>query len=107
MKGINHVFNQNRLAIACVRNISCIDRAGTNSGLKKFSTKYNILVKFYDKEVLSRVQVPNPSQVVKKFEGTPSVSEASAILSSDGNLIVPKCKFPPNLTIAVAKINFK
>jgi len=107
MKGINQVFNQNRLAIACVRNISCIDRAGTNSGLTEFSTKYNIPVTFYDKELLSKVDVPNPSHVVKKFEGTPSVSEASAILSSEGNLIVPKCKFPPNLTIAVAKIKFK
>lgn len=106
-KGIEYVFSENRLAIACVRNISCIDKAESISGLKDFSKEYNIPLKFYDKEVLGKVTVPNPSQVVKKFEGTPSVSEASAILSSEGDLIVPKHKFPPNLTIAVAKINFK
>jgi cobalt-precorrin 5A hydrolase len=107
IKGINHVFNKNNLAISCIRNLSCIDRAKGNDGLSDFSSKYNIPVKFCDKEELIKVEVPNPSQVVKKFEGTPSVSEASAILSSGGNIIVPKYKFPPNLTVAIAKINFE
>jgi len=48
--------------------------------------------------------VPNPSQTVKAFEGTPSVSEASAIKASGGQLVVQKQKFPPNLTIAIARI---
>jgi cobalt-precorrin 5A hydrolase len=105
--GINQVFHESNLSISSIRNISCIDRAKTNIGLSQFSAKYNIPVTFFDKEELSKVEVPNPSQVVKKFEGTPSVSEASAILSSGGYIIVPKCKFPPNLTVAVGKINFK
>jgi cobalt-precorrin 5A hydrolase len=50
------------------------------------------------------VSVLNPSQTVQKFEGTPSVSEASSLLSSRGELIVPKQKFPPNLTVAVSRI---
>jgi len=32
------------------------------------------------------------------------VSEAAAILGSNGKLIVEKQKFPPDLTIAVARI---
>ena len=44
---------------------------------------------------------------VQKFEGIPSVSEASSILSSNnGELIVPKQKFPPNLTVAVSRVKF-
>jgi cobalt-precorrin 5A hydrolase len=50
--------------------------------------------------------VPNPSDVVKKYEGTSSVSEASSKLSSGGELIVTKQKFPPNLTVAVSRINY-
>jgi cobalt-precorrin 5A hydrolase len=50
--------------------------------------------------------VPNPSSTVQKFEGTPSVSEAASITSSSGNLIVPKQKLPPNLTLAVSRIPF-
>jgi cobalt-precorrin 5A hydrolase len=48
--------------------------------------------------------VPNPSATVQKFEGTSSVSEASSLLSSKGQLLVPKQKLPPNLTIAVSRI---
>ena len=42
--------------------------------------------------------------MVKAFEGTASVSEAAAIKVSGGELIVEKQKFPPNLTIAIARI---
>jgi cobalt-precorrin 5A hydrolase len=52
------------------------------------------------------VTVPNPSDVVKKYEGTSSVSEASSILSSGGELVVKKQKFPPNLTVAVGRVNY-
>ena len=39
------------------------------------------------------------------LEGTPSgSSEAAAIKVSEGQLIVEKQKFPPNLTIAIARI---
>jgi len=48
--------------------------------------------------------VPNPSDMVKAFEETSSVSEAAAIKVSGGELIVEKQKFPPNLTIAIARI---
>jgi cobalt-precorrin 5A hydrolase len=42
---------------------------------------------------------------VKRFEGTASVSEASAMLSANSNtLLMQKQKFPPNLTVAVAKV---
>ena len=37
------------------------------------------------------------------FEGTASVSEAAAIKVSKGELIVEKQKFPPNLTVAIAR----
>ena len=49
------------------------------------------------------VDAPNPSSTVKAFEGTASVSEAAAIKVSNGKLIVEKQKFPPNLTIAIAR----
>jgi cobalt-precorrin 5A hydrolase len=59
------------------------------------------------KKELLHILVPNPSDIVKKYEGTASVSEAASLISSSGNLIVPKQKFPPNLTVAVAKVNYQ
>ena len=46
---------------------------------------------------------PNPSELVGKFEGTSSVSEASSIVGSGGELVVPKNKFPPDLTVAISR----
>ena len=66
----------------------------------------NNLILIYIKE-LEQISVPNPSDTVKKFEGIASVSEASSILHSHGKLLIPKQKFPPNLTIAVSRVNFQ
>ena len=63
-----------------------------------------IPVEYVDREDLAKVTAPNPSDTVKAFEGTASVSEAAAILVSNGKLVVEKQKFPPNLTIAIARI---
>jgi len=62
------------------------------------------IVKFGGNFCFSTIEIPNPSETVQAFEGTPSVSEAAAIKSSNGKLIVEKQKFPPNLTIAIARI---
>jgi cobalt-precorrin 5A hydrolase len=102
--GINTVFKESKLSSQSIRNISSISREAKLKGLEEFSKQYGIRVEIYDKDKLSMVNVPNPSSTVQKFEGTPSVSEASSLLSSKGELIVPKQKFPPNLTIAVSRI---
>ncbi len=63
-----------------------------------------IPVEYVDRAELAKITAPNPSETVKAFEGTASVSEAAAIKVSGGKLIVEKQKFPPNLTIAIARI---
>jgi cobalt-precorrin 5A hydrolase len=73
-------------------------------GLIELGKDTGIQVEYFDKEELAGVIIPNPSKTVQEYEGTPSVSEAAAIKSSAGNLIVEKQKFPPNLTIAIARI---
>ena len=50
-------------------------------------------VHFFTADELSTVEVPNPSSTVQKHVGTPSVSEAAAILgANNGKLIIPKIK---------------
>ena len=59
-------------------------------------------VRFFTADELSAVDVPTPSATVEKYVGTPSVSEASAILGSDdGRLVLNKIK-GKNWTVAVA-----
>lgn len=103
--GILKVLKENGLSFLSIRNLSTINRGKSPASLGSFSDKYGIPLEFYEKEKLDKILVPNPSDVVKKYEGTSSVSEASSILSSGGELIVAKQKFPPNLTVAVSRIN--
>lgn len=104
--GINTVFKEKGLSFQSIRNISSINREAKIRGLEEFSKEYDIPIEIYAKDKLATVNVPSPSPTVQKFEGTPSVSEASSLLSSKGELIVQKQKFPPNLTIAVSRINY-
>ena len=73
-------------------------------GLKKVAEEMNIPLEFFDRSDLATIKTPYPSKMVEGYEGTASVSEAAAIKSSGGNLIVEKQKFPPDLTIAIARI---
>jgi len=104
--GIMTVLKEKGLSFRSIRNVSSINREAKVKGLVEFSGLHKIPVETYDRDRLLSISVPNPSQTVQKFEGTPSVSEASSLLSSKGELVVPKQKFPPNLTVAVSRVNF-
>jgi cobalt-precorrin 5A hydrolase len=73
-------------------------------GLIELSEEMNVPLEYIDREELATITTPNPSNTVQAFEGTASVSEAAAMKSSNGELIVEKQKFPPNLTVAIARI---
>jgi cobalt-precorrin 5A hydrolase len=105
-EGIMKVLENNGLSFLSIRNLSTINRGKSPLSLEAFSDKHGIPLEFFDKDKLGNVTVPNPSEVVKKYEGTSSVSEASSLLSSGGELIINKQKFPPNLTVAVSRINY-
>ena len=73
-------------------------------GLVELAKEMSKPIQYFEKEELASIFTPNPSNTVQTFEGTPSVSEAAAIKSSEGELVVEKQKFPPNLTIAIGRI---
>ena len=73
-------------------------------GLIELGKEMKVEVEYIDREELATISAPNPSKTVQAFEGTASVSEAAAIKSSKGELIVEKQKFSPNLTVAIARI---
>jgi cobalt-precorrin 5A hydrolase len=104
--GVRSSIRNHGLSFRSIRNIATIDRGAVVHGLKVFSDQYNIPIEVYDKRALDSIGVPNPSKTVKKFEGTSSVSEASSIISSKGELVIPKQKYPPDLTVAIARVKF-
>ena len=104
--GVKNTMKNEGLSFNSIRNIASINREAGVKGLQDFSSRYRIPIEVYDRNKLGTVPVPNPSETVQMFEGTPSVSEASSILSAKGDLVVPKQKFPPDLTVAVARVKF-
>lgn len=83
-----------------IASISTIDAKRDEPVVKALKKKYN--VRFYTAQELATVDVPHPSKTVMKHMGTPSVSEAAALLSSGNTqLIMPKKK-GENYTVAVA-----
>ena len=105
MNGIQSTLKNANLSFKSIRNITTINREAIVKGLQEFSDEYKITIEYFGKDQLSTIETPNPSDTVKMFEGTASVSEASAMLSANSDsLLVQKQKFPPNLTVAVARV---
>lgn len=85
---------------AAIRTISSIEEKKHEEVLKLLADAYELHL--YTASQLSQVDVPTPSEVVDKYMGTPSVSEASALLTAGGGpliLLKQKCE---NFTVAIA-----
>ena len=104
IQGIEQILKKFSLSPKSIAKLVSIKKPQDVEGLKEVSLEMNIPVEYIEREELAKISTPNPSKTVKAFEGTASVSEAAALLVSGGELIVEKQKFPPNLTIAIARI---
>lgn len=102
--GIEDCLEKFKLSSKSIAKLVSIKKPQDVQGLIDVGKEMGIPVEYVKREDLAKVTAPNPSDTVKAFEGTASVSEAAAILVSNGRLIVEKQKFPPNLTIAIARI---
>lgn len=103
-EGIEDCMKKFNLSPKSIAKLVSIKKPQDVQGLIDLGIEMNIPVEYVNREDLAEISAPNPSETVKKFEGTASVSEAAAIKISKGELIVEKQKFPPNLTIAIARI---
>ena len=91
--------------------VASIDLKAGEPGLLQLAAARGWQIKFYPAEELSAVAVPNPSEVVRKYTGTPSVSEAAALLAAQtgmNHLLVEKYKLRGpdgrNATVSIARI---
>ena len=102
--GIDTTLKKFNLSPKSIAKLVSLKKPKDVQGLIDIGKEMEIPVEYVEREELAEVSAPNPSKIVKDFEGTASVSEAAAIKVSAGELIVEKQKFPPNLTIAIARI---
>ncbi len=102
--GITDCLQKFKLSPNSIAKLTSIKKPKDVEGLEEIGKEMGIPVELVNREELAEITAPNPSEKVKSFEGTSSVSEAAAIKISGGELIVEKQKFPPDLTIAIARI---
>ena len=102
-EGIDHCLKKFNLSPKSIAKLVSIKKPEDVQGLIDLGKEMQVPVEYVDREELAEIITPNPSTTVKAFEGTASVSEAAAIKVSKGELIVEKQKFPPNLTVAIAR----
>ena len=104
LNGVNETLKKFELKQKQIARLVSIKKDKDVIGLIELGREMNIPIEYIGREELATITAPNPSETVQAFEGTASVSEAAAIKSSKGELIVEKQKFPPNLTVAIARI---
>lgn len=89
-----------------------IDLKADEVGLLELAAEHGWSMHFHPAAVLAAVPVPNPSETVRRYTGTPSVSEAAALLAAQAPmtaLLIEKHKHRGtdgrNATVSVARMN--
>ncbi len=103
-----NLLESGNLSQQSIAGFATIDIKKDEKGILELSKEKNLPIKFFNKEDLSRIIVPNPSNVVQKEIGTASVAEASCLLAAgeESKLLVDKRIFKNQsgaVTIAVAE----
>jgi len=104
-EAVNAVFIDNNLSTQSIRNLATIDLKQDEVGLQEYSIRNNLRVEYFNREQLGTAPVPSPaSSGVLRHVGVPSVCEAAAVISSHGQVVVPKTSVNRAVTVAVARI---
>ena len=77
---IDEALAQLQASWADVRAVASIDLKADEVAMQELQRQRGLTIRFYPATWLAQVPVPNPSETVRKYTGTPSVSEAAALL---------------------------
>jgi cobalt-precorrin 5A hydrolase/precorrin-3B C17-methyltransferase len=86
-----------------VRYLATVDAKADEPGLHSAAAGRGWPVRTFPASRLAAVPVPNPSEVVRRAVGTPSVAEAAALLEPGSELIATK-RASAHATVAVARV---
>ena len=108
---VNDALKTAGIARAAVAMLATIDKKSDEVGLLALAQAQGWSMTFYTADELAHVEVPNPSEMVRKHMGTPAVAEAAALLAARAginDLLVEKYKYRgadgKNATVSIARI---
>jgi cobalt-precorrin 5A hydrolase/precorrin-3B C17-methyltransferase len=79
---LNNFLDTENISHYSIAGFATIDIKKDERGILELAEEHNFPIKFFTREDLSKIIVPNPSSVVKKEIGTSSVAEASCLLAA-------------------------
>lgn len=93
-----------------VAGAATIDKKYDEAAILALANQHGWPVRFFSAEALAQVEVPSPSETVRKYMGTPAVAEAAALLAAGthmGDLLLEKFKYKgsdgKHATVSIAK----
>jgi len=102
---IKETSRQEKIELKSLKCLTTIEAKKDEQGLLEAARELDVPLIFFGRSELEPIEVPHPSNMVKKYMGVSSVCEATALLKSRrGKLLVPKTK-SRNVTLAVALEN--
>lgn len=112
--GILKFLSEENLSLKSVHSLATVDLKKEEPAFLEISKKYQWPLVTFPADILDSVPgIENPSETVKKYVGTRSVSEAACLLAaSSKKLLMPKRKFcfdekGKNMTMAIARLEFE
>ena len=89
---LNNFLEFNNISRLSIAGFATIDLKKNEKAIIEIAEENQYPIKFFSKEDLSKINVPNPSSVVSNEIGTPSVAEAACILAAgeDSKLLKEK-----------------
>ena len=110
-RAIDEALARAGATLADVEAVASIDLKADEAGLLEVARACGWTLRFYAAAELARVTVPNPSETVRKHTGTPSVSEAAALLAAGtdlSHLLIEKHRLRGpdgrNATVSIARM---
>lgn len=111
-QGIAEALAACAATLADVRAVASIDLKADEPGLLQVVEENGWRCSFYPAAALAEVAVPHPSETVRRHTGTPSVSEAAALLAANAELsllLIEKHKLRGpdgrHVTVSIARIS--
>ena len=109
---LDQALNMAGIERSAISVIATIDKKSDELCLLQLSNENDWPLIFYSAEQLAKIPVPNPSDTVLKYMGTPSVGEAAALLTARAGLdqlIVEKYKYrgadDRNATVSIVRLD--
>lgn len=111
---VQQALAQIQLSADAVVGAASIDKKNDEAAILQLAAEHGWPLHFFSAEQLAQVDVPNPSETVRKYMGTPAVAEAAAMLAAGADqsaLVLEKYKYlgadGKNATVSIARIGFR